>query len=107
MSAPATAAAAAETQARQTAAPGKVPQSIAQGEEATRRHIQTGIKAGDIDPSTGSKVLYYHDPMVPGHKFEKPAQPPFMDTEPGPVHAGGGIDHTETAIRARSAIGVA
>ena len=30
-----------------------VPQTIAQGEEATRRHIATGIKAGDVDPVTG------------------------------------------------------
>ena len=29
-----------------TVAAGKLPQSVAEGEEATRRHIQTGIKAG-------------------------------------------------------------
>ena len=59
--------------AGQPVAGGKLPQSIAEGEEATRRHIQSGIKAGDMDPSTGAKVLYYHDPMVPGNKFDKPA----------------------------------
>ncbi len=51
-----------------------VPQSIAEGEDATRRHITAGIKAGDVDPATGRKVLYYHDPMVPGNKFDKPAK---------------------------------
>ena len=34
------------------------PLSIAQGEEATRRHIQAGLKAGDMDPSNGSRILY-------------------------------------------------
>ena len=43
-------------------APDAAPQSTAQGEEATRRHIASGIKAGDVDPSSGKKVLYYHDP---------------------------------------------
>ncbi|MEP6872725.1 MAG: efflux RND transporter periplasmic adaptor subunit, partial [Burkholderiales bacterium] len=79
-----TSAATADSGASQTAG-GKLPQSIAEGEEATRRHIQAGIKAGDIDPSTGSKVLYYHDPMVPGNKFDKPAKSPFMDMMLVPV----------------------
>ena len=69
-----------------------VPQSIAQGEEATRRHITAGIKAGDIDPSTGKKVLYYHDPMVPGNKFDKPAKSPFMDMMLVPVYADSDSD---------------
>ena len=59
------------------AAPG--PQSTAEGEAATRRHIQAGLKAGDVDPMTGKKILYYHDPMVPGNKFDKPGKSPFMD----------------------------
>ena len=56
-----------------------LPQSIAQGEAATRRHISSGLKAGEIDPVTGRKILYYPDPMVPGNKFDKPAKSPFMD----------------------------
>ncbi len=71
------------------AAPLAVPQGIAQGEEATRRHITSGIKAGDIDPMTGKQVLYYHDPMVPGNKFDKPAKSPFMDMMLVPVYADG------------------
>ena len=62
-------------------------QSIAQGEEATRRHIAAGIKAGEVDPATGKKILYYHDPMVPGNKFDKPAKSPFMDMMLVPVYA--------------------
>ena len=26
--------------------------------------------AGNVDPATGKKVLYWHDPMVPGQRFE-------------------------------------
>ena len=57
--------------------------SIAAGEAATRRHIQQGIKAGDIDPATGKPVLYYHDPMVPGKRFDAPAiLTPLMGNSP-------------------------
>ncbi|TMH08408.1 MAG: efflux RND transporter periplasmic adaptor subunit, partial [Betaproteobacteria bacterium] len=38
-------------------------------------------KAGDADPATGRKVLYWHDPMVPGQKFDKPGKSPFMDMQ--------------------------
>jgi len=61
--------------------------TIPQGEEATRRHIRDGLKAGDIDPSTGKKVLYWHDPMVPGQKFDKPGKSPFMDMQLLPKYA--------------------
>jgi len=47
--------------------------------------------AGDkIDPKTGRKVLYWHDPMVPGQKFDKPGKSPFMDMELVPVYADEG-----------------
>ncbi|PZP91286.1 efflux RND transporter periplasmic adaptor subunit [Pseudorhodoferax soli] len=59
------------------------------GEDATRRHIAAGLKAGDTDPANGKKILYYHDPMVPGNRFDKPAKSPFMDMMMSPVYAGG------------------
>ncbi len=62
---------------------------IPQGEAATRRHIASGLKAGDIDPETGRKVLYYHDPMVPGKRFDAPAKSPFMDMMLVPMYAAG------------------
>jgi Cu(I)/Ag(I) efflux system membrane fusion protein len=82
---------------------GSVPQSIAEGEEATRRHITTGLKAGDIDPASGRKVLYYHDPMVPGNKFDKPAKSPFMDMMLVPVYADGdgGSDGSKVTVSPR------
>ena len=48
-----------------------------------------GAAAG---PQPGRKVLYWHDPMVPAQKFDKPGKSPFMDMQLVPVYAdeGGG-----------------
>jgi Cu(I)/Ag(I) efflux system membrane fusion protein len=35
----------------------------------------------------GKKVLYWHDPMVPAQKFDKPGKSPFMDMQLVPVYA--------------------
>ena len=64
--------------------------TIPQGEAATRRHIQEGLKAGDLDPATGLRILNYHDPMVPGRNFDAPAKSPFMEMMLVPRYAGGG-----------------
>lgn len=40
-----------------------------------------------LDPKTGRQVLYWHDPMVPGTKFDKPGKSPFMDMQLVPVYA--------------------
>jgi len=73
------------------ATPSNDPSSwtIPQGEAATRRHIEKGIKAGDMDPATGRTVLYYQDPMTPGKRFDAPAKSPFMDMMLVPVYGGG------------------
>jgi membrane fusion protein, copper/silver efflux system len=47
-------------------------------------------KPGDVDPATGKKVLYWHDPMAPGQKFDKPGKSPFMDMQLVPMYADGG-----------------
>src|SRR5205814_8441661 len=57
-------------------------------------------KAGDVDPTNGKKVLYWHDPMVPGQKFDKPGKSPFMDMQLVPVYADGG-DESAVAISSR------
>ncbi|MEM5426949.1 efflux RND transporter periplasmic adaptor subunit [Cupriavidus oxalaticus] len=49
----------------------------------------TTDKAGKIDPQTGRRVLYWHDPMVPGQRFDKPGKSPFMDMQLVPVYADG------------------
>ncbi|MDP3857728.1 MAG: efflux RND transporter periplasmic adaptor subunit [Stagnimonas sp.] len=83
------------------AAQGAMPQSIAEGEEATRRHMSSGVKAGDTDPANGRKILYYHDPMVPGNKFDKPAKSPFMDMMLVPVYADGDTDQGKVTVSPR------
>ena len=77
------------------------PQSAVEGEEATRRHIQAGLKAGDTDPANGKKILYYHDPMVPGNKFDKPGKSPFMDMMMSPVYADSDSDQGNVTVSSR------
>lgn len=75
---------------------------IPEGETATRRHIEAGIKGGDVDPVTGRKILYYHDPMVPGKKFEAPGKSPFMDMMLVPAYAGAqGADSGTVSVSSR------
>ena len=59
------------------------------------------LKAGDIDPSTGKRVLYWHDPMVPGQRFDKPGKSPFMDMDLVPVYADDASNVAGVAINPR------
>jgi len=67
----------------------------------------TTVAAPATAPATGSgtaagkKVLYWHDPMVPGQKFDKPGKSPFMDMDLVPVYAEDGGDQGSVAISAR------
>ena len=84
-----------------TATADAVPQSMESGEEATRRHIAAGLKAGDTDPTTGKKILYYQDPMAPASKFDKPAKSPFMNMMLVPVYADGDTDSSNVTVSSR------
>lgn len=63
--------------------------------------------AAPMSDSAGSdqKVLYWHDPMVPGQKFDKPGKSPFMDMQLVPVYADnaadGGADEGKVSISPR------
>ncbi len=46
-------------------------------------------KPGDIDPRTGKRILYWHDPMLPAQRFDHPGKSPFMDMQLVPVVEGG------------------
>jgi membrane fusion protein, copper/silver efflux system len=86
----------------QAAPPAAVPQGVAEGEAATRRHMANNIKAGDVDPLVGRKVLYYQDPMAPGTKFDRPGKSPFMDMMLVPVYADAGdADQNKLTISPR------
>lgn len=51
-------------------------------------------------PSSGPmgerKVLYWHDPMVPGPRFDKPGKSPFMDMQLVPVYAD---EQSDTGVK--------
>jgi membrane fusion protein, copper/silver efflux system len=48
------------------------------------------------------KPLYWHDPMVPGPKFDKPGPSPFMDMQLVPVYADAGADQGSIIISPRT-----
>src|SRR6266404_8524639 len=58
-------------------------------------------QVGPIDPATGKKVLYWHDPMVPGQKFDKPGKSPFMDMQLVPMYADSDTNAGGVAISSR------
>lgn len=68
------------------------------GYAVARRGSQDATQSAQPETSSGQadgerKVLYWHDPMVPGAKFDKPGKSPFMDMQLVPVYAdeaGGG-----------------
>ena len=47
------------------------------------------------------KPLYWHDPMVPGQKFDKPGKSPFMDMQLVPVYGGSEGDDGTVSISPR------
>jgi membrane fusion protein, copper/silver efflux system len=55
-----------------------------------------------IDPKTGRKVLYWHDPMTPGPRFDKPGKSPFMDMELVPVYADQTTEQSHVSISPRT-----
>jgi membrane fusion protein, copper/silver efflux system len=68
------------------------PDSAAQAE--------TGAQNPPNDAS-GKKILYWHDPMVPGQKFDKPGKSPFMDMQLVPVYAERDGDQGNVTISSR------
>jgi Cu(I)/Ag(I) efflux system membrane fusion protein len=60
-----------------------------------------GQSGAGTDPATGKKVLYWHDPMVPGQKFDKPGKSPFMEMQLVPVFAGDAGDEGKVSISPR------
>ena len=73
------------------------------------RQMSSMTSMGAADAGTASatqekdarKVLYWHDPMVPGQKFDKPGKSPFMDMQLVPVYADGGADDGKVSISPR------
>ena len=55
-----------------------------------RQSTAHGDPASPAEAATAAserKALYWHDPMVPGPRFDKPGKSPFMDMQLVPVYA--------------------
>jgi Cu(I)/Ag(I) efflux system membrane fusion protein len=61
----------------------------------------TGQPGAGVDPANGKRVLYWHDPMVPGQKFDKPGKSPFMDMPLVPVYANQPGDESRVSVSPR------
>ena len=62
--------------------------------------VAPSTDAARID-TTERKVLYWHDPMFPGQKFDKPGKSPYMDMDLVPVYADAGTDEGSVSISPR------
>ena len=60
-----------------------------------------GAGAQQKTDGTRRKVLYWHDPMVPGQKFDKPGKSPYMDMQLVPVYADEAGDEGTVQISPR------
>src|SRR5581483_2331181 len=82
------------------------PMTLASAQEALTDASSTGTpspaSADKVDPKSGRKVLYWHDPMVPGQKFDRPGKSPFMDMDLVPVYADEASDAGGVTISPRT-----
>ncbi len=72
--------------------------------------MQMGTSSSASNPATlnGATVsakspLYWHDPMYPQQKFDKPGKSPFMDMQLVPVYPEGDADRGQVSISPRVA----
>ena len=70
---------------------------VHQGRGASPSGTQAANAPGSV-PAGDKKILYWHDPMVPAQKFDKPGKSPFMDMQLVPVYADGGGDEGVVSI---------
>ena len=61
------------------------------GENQGAKHVDAGV-AVPAQNAAERKPLYWHDPMVPGQRFDHPGKSPFMDMQMVPVYADDGRD---------------
>lgn len=54
------------------------------------RSVDAPAPSGAASSPAGKRILYWHDPMVPSQRFDKPGKSPFMDMELVPVYADAG-----------------
>ena len=75
---------------------------IAGGYWFAMHRMMSGAPSTDAAAAAaGKKPLYWHDPMYPQHKFDKPGKSPFMDMMLVPVYGDSGGDASSVAIDSR------
>ena len=67
---------------------------------ATKESMPEVGSASSAASESARKVLYWHDPMVPGQRFDKPGKSPFMDMQLVPVYADSDPESKGVAISA-------
>ena len=75
---------------------------VSDGKKLAVSATGAGAAQGAAGAVPGRKVLYWHDPMVPGHKFDKPGKSPFMDMQLVPVYADGESETNTVRISPRT-----
>jgi Cu(I)/Ag(I) efflux system membrane fusion protein len=76
--------------------------SVAQAEAVASASSSPAAAGDKTDPKTGRKVLYWHDPMVPGPRFDKPGKSPYMDMQLVPMYADEAADDGKVSISPRT-----
>src|SRR5476649_703190 len=71
------------------------------GGNAASAVTDTAQSAAKMAAASDKKLLYWHDPMVPGQKFDKPGKSPFMDMQLVPVYGGADSDDGSVTISPR------
>lgn len=66
-------------------------------------HAPQAAGNGSASPTAERKPLYWHDPMVPQQKFDKPGKSPYMDMDLVPVYADDKAADGSVAISSRVA----
>ena len=70
---------------------------------AMSRMAQADPPPAPGEDSSGKKILYWYDPMVPQQHFDKPGKSPFMDMQLVPKYAGEAGDEGTVVIDPRVA----
>ena len=65
---------------------------------AMHRVMTADSPAAAATASPETKPLYYHDPMFPQQRFDKPGKSPFMDMQLVPVYAGAAGEESKVSI---------
>lgn len=78
------------------------------GEHESAKTVAVPANSPGANSSTDRRVLYWHDPMVPGHRFDKPGKSPFMDMQLVPKYAddAGGEGQVAISPRVQQNLGV-